>query len=150
MTSTPQYLDYSIPPSPIIPPVPVVSPASSISSLNSLYQLDEQRLQPTYQYTDSKSYFNMSNKGFTQDDLSKAFEDRLDISPRSSPGTRLLHDISDPQSPWKQSIRLRYSDVNMRDSNKLALQEASDLLSQDMSSYVSTLLGRLMEGEFGG
>ena len=140
MSSTPQYFDYSIPPSPIIPPVPRVSPASSVSSLSSLYELDGQRLQSsTYQYTDShKQFFSMSSQTphFTDDDLEKAFEDRIDISPHSSPTTRLLHDVDDPTSPWKRSIRFKYSDVNMRDNNKLALKEASDLLSQDMSSYV--------------
>ena len=77
-----------------------------------------------------------NNQHFTDDDLAKAFQDRATISPRSSPGTRLVHDVNDPQSPWKRSIRLRYSDVNMRDSNALALQAASDLLSRDMASYV--------------
>jgi len=75
---------------------------------------------------------------FSEDDLAKAFGDRATISPRGSPGSRLVHDVNDPQSPWKRSIRLRYSDVNMRDSNAIALQEASDLLSRDMASYVNS------------
>jgi hypothetical protein len=82
------------------------------------------------------------NKGFTDDELARAFQDRVQeksyVSAGSSPNGRLAHDVSDPQSPWKRSIRLRYSDVNMRDTNTntLALQEASELLSRDMSSYV--------------
>lgn len=75
---------------------------------------------------------------FTDDDLAKAFQDRINVSPRSSPnrGTMAVHDVSDPSSPWKRSIRVKYSDVNMRDSNSMALQEASDLLARDMASYV--------------
>ena len=86
---------------------------------------------------------------FTDDDLAKAFEDRSDGSPQSvSANGRLLHDINDPSSPWKRSIRLRYSDVNMRDSNAIALQQASDLLSKDMSSFVYlTRNALLMEGQ---
>jgi len=147
MTSTPQYFDYSIPPSPIFPPVPRVSPASSISSLNSLYESDGERLPPSFQYTQyeeslqnsEQAFYSMSkpnNPHFTDDDLAKAFRDRAEMSSRSVGTGRLAHDVSDPQSPWKRSIRLRYSDVNMRDSNAVALQEASDLVSQDMSSYV--------------
>jgi len=150
MTSTPQYFDYSIPPSPILPPVPCVSRASSTSSLNSLYQLDGAKLialpeYATFDYeegsprTPEQTYYSMSSSAyhaFTEDDLAKAFQERTDVSLSSSPGNRLAHDMSDPQSPWKRSIRLRYSDLNMRDSNALALQEASDLLSKDMSTYV--------------
>src|ERR1700721_2291829 len=113
MSSTPQYFDYSIPPSPAFPPVPRVSPASSISSLNSLYEQDGERLQASsyqyskssiYEYADSarsaeQAYFSMSkaNNGplFTEDDLAKAFQDRTNVSSRSSPN-RLAHDISDP------------------------------------------------------
>ena len=153
MTSTPQYGDYSIPSSPIFPPVPCVSRASSISSLNSLYDSDGER--PQYSQdennddiprTPEQTYYSMSkpsNQHFTEDDLIKAFQDRNDLS-RSCQGTRLVHDSSDPQSPWKRSIRLRYSDVNMRDSNTMALQEASDLLSQDMSSYVRPIPEQLI------
>ena len=82
---------------------------------------------------------------FTDDDLAKAFQDRIHVSPaRSSPNRSpmAVHDVSDPNSPWKRSIRVKYSDVNMRDSNSMALQEASDLLARDMASYVSLLLGR--------
>jgi hypothetical protein len=145
MTSTPQYGDYSIPSSPIFPPVPCVSRASSISTLNSLYDSDGERLQyrqdannDDIPRTPEQTYSSMSkpsNTHFTEDDLIKAFQDRNDLS-RSCQGSRLVHDSSDPQSPWRRSIRLRYSDVNMRDSNSMALQEASDLLSQDISSYV--------------
>jgi hypothetical protein len=85
-----------------------------------------------------------SSIGFTEDELAKAFQDRADITAGSSPGTRLAHDVSDPSSPWKRSIRLRYSDVNMRDSNSLALQEASQLLSTDMSSYVRFSLSQCL------
>jgi hypothetical protein len=152
MTCTPQYSDYSIPPSPIIPPVPCVSRASSSSSLNSLYELDgEKATQGSFRYTHydypnenprtpPQTYLPMSKTHsqllFTDDDLEKAFQDRHVMSPPSQSGNRLAHDVSDPHSPWKRSIRLRYSDVNMRDSNSIALQEASNLLSQDMSSYV--------------
>src|ERR1700724_2587943 len=151
MTSTPLYFEYSVPPSPLFPPVPRVSPVSSISSLHSLYETDGQYLHPhpSFKFNDApfyeyivssrsrdEEYLDMSrsnNQHFTDDDLAKAFQDRATISPRSSPGTRLVHDVNDPQSPWKRSIRLRYSDVNMRDSNALALQAASDLLSRDMA-----------------
>jgi hypothetical protein len=147
MTATPTHYDYSIPPSPILPPVPCVSRASSSSSLSSLYDLHSSRL-PSFQYgysddegsprTPEETFFSMSKSslGFTEDELVKAFQDRADVLTASSPGGRLAHDVSDPQSPWKRSIRLRYSDVNMRDSNTLALHEASQLLSKDMSSYV--------------
>jgi hypothetical protein len=146
MTSTPQCLDYSIPPSPLFPPVPCVSRAS-VSSLNSLYESDGERSSPYTKYeinddvprTPEQTYYSMSKYSgqyFTEDDLAKAFQDRTDLSPPSSNANRLVHDASDPQSPWKRSIRLRYSDVNMRDSNARALQEASDLVSQDMSNYV--------------
>lgn len=86
---------------------------------------------------------------FTDDDLAKAFKDRPDVSPQSaSANGRLLHDIADPSSPWKRSIRLRYSDVNMRDSNAISLQQASDLLSQDMSSFVCLAQSALLiEGQ---
>lgn len=147
MCSTPQYLDYSIPPSPLFPPVPCVSRASSESSLNSLYDLDGRRLEHSvqyaqYKYTTDSPDEEMSNppkQQFTEEELEKAFQDLKEPSTpssRSSPGQRLIHDVNDPQSPWKRSIRLRYSEVNMRESNSLALQEASDLLSRDMSSYV--------------
>lgn len=145
MTSTPQYLDYSIPSSPIFPPVPCVSRASSSSSLNSLYLSNgdtyaQEANNDDVPRTPEQKHDSMSKSSghhFTEDDLAKAFQDRTDISPRgSSHGTRLVHDSSDPQSPWKRSIKLRYSDVNMRDSNAISLQEASDLLSKDMSSYV--------------
>jgi hypothetical protein len=153
MSYTPQHLEYSIPPSPIIPPVPRVSPASSVSSLSSLYELDGKRLQSPFEYPEitlyqrgsagpspHQRYAGMSNTGrllFTDEDLAKAFSDRNMVeSPRSLPNGRLAHDISDPSSPWKRSIRLRYSDVNMRDSNGMSLQEASDLLNRDMASYV--------------
>jgi len=147
MTSTPQYVDYSIPPSPNFPPVPCVSRASSASSLNSLYNSDGERLPPSsYDYENNndevaeQTYYSMSKSAsqvFTEDDLVKAFNERNESSStRSTNGTRLVHDVSDPQSPWKRSIRLRYSDVNMRDSNAMALQEASNMLSQDMSNYV--------------
>jgi len=150
MCSTPQYLDYSIPPSPLFPPVPCVSRASSESSLNSLYDLDGRRLEHSLQYaqynytTDSprspdEEMSNPPRQQFTEEELEKAFQDLKEPSTpssRSSPGQRLIHDVNDPQSPWKRSIRLRYSEVNMRESNTLALQEASDLLSRDMSSYV--------------
>jgi len=154
MTSAPQYFEYSVPPSPAFPPVPRVSPASSVSSLHSLYESDGRYLHPHFKYTETpfyeyivssrsrdEEYLDMSKANgqqFTDDDLAKAFRDRATISPRGSPGSRLVHDIHDPQSPWKRSIRLRYSDVNMRDSNALALQEASDLLSRDMASYVNS------------
>lgn len=117
-----------------------------------MYESDDQYLHPHIKYNETpfyefivssrsldEEYLDMSKahgQQFTDDDLAKAFRDRATISPRSSPGTRLVHDVNDPQSPWKRSIRLRYSDVNMRDSNALALQEASDLLSRDMASYV--------------
>ena len=149
MTSTPQYVDYSIPSSPIFPPVPCVSRASSSSSLNSLYLSDrnsysQEQNNDDVPRTPEQTYYTMSKPSgqqhFTEDDLAKAFQDRTDVSPRSSQNPRLVHDSSDPQSPWKRSIRLRYSDVNMRDSNAMALQEASDLLSKDMSSYVCHLL----------
>ena len=152
MTCTPQHFDYSIPPSPIIPPVPCVSRASSSSSLNSLYELDgEKVMQGSFRYshyeypnenprTPPQTYLSMAKTSgqplFTVDDIEKAFQDRHDMLPPSHSGNRLAHDVSDPQSPWKRSIRLRYSDVNMRDSSTVALQEASNLLSQDMSSYV--------------
>lgn len=157
MSSTPTFdldhiIDYSIPPSPTFPPVPRVSLASSISSLHSLYEQDGQRTPPatTYQYTTSHYQYshqqlymtgNTTSTLFTDDDLAKAFQDRIHVSPRSSPnrGT-LAHDVSDPSSPWKRSIRVRYSDVNMRDSNSMALQEASDLLARDMASYVLPLV----------
>jgi len=155
MTSTPQHFDYSIPPSPVFPPVPRVSPASSVSSLHSLYELDGQRLQASFQYLETTFHeydsrtesphdrvINMSNESgamFSEDDLAKAFKNSSPTtgSLHSSP-TRggLAHDASDPSSPWKRSIRVRYSDVNMRDTNATALREASDLLSRDMSSYV--------------
>lgn len=77
---------------------------------------------------------------FTDDDLAKAFQDRIHVSPRESPGrSGLAHEIDDPASPWKRSIRVKYSDVNMRDSNSMALQEASELLARDMASYVPLL-----------
>jgi hypothetical protein len=151
MSSTPQYFDYSIPPSPIFPPVPCVSRASSQSSLNSLYELDGGRLEPPFQYaqykyttsenpqTPDEAMGNGVKYHFTEDDLAKAFQELNEPSApssRSSPGQRLLHDVNDPQSPWKRSIRVRYSEVNMRESNNMALQEASELLSQDMSCYV--------------
>jgi len=155
MTSTPQYFDYSIPPSPVFPPVPRVSPVSSTSSLRSLYELDGQRLWASFQYPETSFHeydgrtesphetsLNMSkNSGghFTADDLAKAFKGRSPSeSPRSPSPTRpgLAHDVSDTSSPWKRSIRLRYSDINMRDSNASALQEASNLLARDMASYV--------------
>ena len=152
MSSTPTFefdtiIDYSIPPSPTFPPVPRVSLASSISSLHSLYEQDGQRTPPsTYQYTGALRYYSdqfyMShNKStgtlFTDDDLAKAFQDRMNVSTRSSPARSVMaHDVSDPSSPWKRSIRVKYSDVNMRDSNSMALQEASDLLARDMASYV--------------
>jgi len=156
MSITPQYYEYSIPPSPAFPPVPRVSPASSISSLHSLYEQDGERLTSTFRYTKSSYYeydrathspiegYEMSTGTsllFTDDDLAKAFSDRANIttSPRSSPSGRLVHDCNDPSSPWKRSLRIRYSDMNMRDSNTLALQEASDLLSKDMASYVRPL-----------
>jgi hypothetical protein len=162
MTNTPQYFDYSVPPSPAFPPVPRVSPASSISSLHSLYQSDGQYLHPNpkfkltetpfYEFIVSsrsrdEEYLDMAKANgqhFSEDDLAKAFGDRATISPRGSPGSRLVHDVNDPQSPWKRSIRLRYSDVNMRDSNTIALQEASDLLSRDMASYVCVICVKLM------
>jgi hypothetical protein len=159
MTSTPQRFDYSIPPSPLFPPVPRVSPASSTSSLNSLYELDGQRLQTSLydSYDDSSRerqlYYTMSKEiRFTDEELARAFQDRIHdqsyVSAGSSPSGRLAHDVSDPQSPWKRSIRLKYSDVNMRDtnSNTLALQEASELLSRDMASYVFSLYAVLMIG----
>lgn len=145
MTSTPQYLDYSIPSSPIFPPVPCVSRASSSSSLNSLYLSDGQSYtqESNNDYiprTPEQTMTKPSSQTFTEDDLVKAFQDRSEVSPRSCGGNRLVHDSSDSQSPWKRSIRLRYSDMNMRDSNTMALQEASELLSQDMSSYVCSTL----------
>jgi len=74
---------------------------------------------------------------FTDDDLAKAFQDLIHVSPRDSPQrSSLAHEVDDPASPWKRSIRVKYSDVNMRDSNSMALQEASDLLARDMASYV--------------
>ena len=166
MSSTPQYLDYSIPPSPLFPPVPCVSRASSASSLNSLYELDGGRLEPSFQHaeyrftadsprTPDEEMSNQTGQHFTEEDFAKAFQELKESSTpssRSSPGQRLIHDVNDPQSPWKRSIRLRYSDVNMRESNNsLALQEASDLLSRDMSSYVSLHLNRtvLIAGQLG-
>lgn len=144
MTSTPQYSDYSIPSSPIFPPVPCVSRASSLSSLNSLYDSDGDRLQYSQNdntdeipRTPEQTYYSMSKSSgqyFTEDELAKAFQDRNDMCRPS--GSRLVHDASAPQSPWKRSIKLRYSDLNMRDSGTVALKEASDLLSQDISSYV--------------
>lgn len=56
----------------------------------------------------------------------------------------MVHDSTDSQSPWRRSIRLRYSDMNMRDSSSVALQEASELLSQDMSSYVRHVSQKLI------
>jgi hypothetical protein len=157
MTSTPQHLDYSIPPSPVFPPVPRVSPASSASSLHSLYDLDGQRLQASFQYSDTSFHeydgrtlsphervLTMSKSTgfmFTDDDLAKAFNDRSTGDSNLSPNRgSLAHDASNHSSPWKRSIRVRYSDLNMRDSNTLALQEASDLLSRDMASYVPSSL----------
>jgi hypothetical protein len=159
MSSTPTFefdhlIDYSIPPSPTFPPVPRVSLASSISSLHSLYEQDGQRTPSSeyHQYTTTTTtttagyyseqfYMSHNNKStgtlFTDDDLAKAFQDRVTVSPRSSPNRSVMaHDVSDPSSPWKRSIRVRYSDVNMRDRNSMALQEASDLLARDMASYV--------------
>jgi hypothetical protein len=160
MCSTPRAgFECSVPPSPIIPPVPRVSPASSISSLNSLYDLDERRQHSSLQYPFDgfdlkplhKPYGDMSDANdllFTDEDLAEAFQDHIEgmdsSSPRASPnsrGQRLAHDISDPSSPWKRSIRVRYSDMNMRQSNVLSLREASDLLSRDMSSYVLSQWG---------
>lgn len=153
MTSTPQYADYSIPSSPIFPPVPCVSRASSISTLNSLYDSDGERLQycqdannDDIPRTPEQTYCSMpkpSNQHFTEDDLIKAFQDRIEFS-RSCQGTRMVHDSTDSQSPWRRSIRLRYSDMNMRDSSSVALQEASELLSQDMSSYVRHVSQKLI------
>jgi len=155
MSSTPRGFEYSVPPSPIIPPVPRVSPASSISSLNSLYELYEPSLNSSLSspfddlddikpFAELKPYGDMTNADgflFTDEDLEKAFQSRespspLPVSPNAGRGARLAHDVSDPSSPWKRSIRVRYSDMNMRGSNYLSLREASDLLSRDMSSYV--------------
>jgi len=152
MSYTPQYAsDYSIPPSPLFPPVPCVSRAS-IESLNSLYESDAARSSdnesPPRTPTSSQNYYAVSKSRqlFSEEDLFKAFEDRNDpsatlsnMSPRSNGGTKLAHDASDPQSPWKRSIRLRYSDVNMREANSAELHDASVLLSKDMSSYVPHL-----------
>jgi hypothetical protein len=143
MAYTPQYAsDFSTPPSPLFPPVPNVSRAS-IESLNSLYESDAARSSDndTPPRTPQKTYYGMSTRQqvFSEEELFKAFADRtLSSSPRSK-GERLAHDSSDPTSPWKRSIRLKYSEVNMREANSDKLREASDLLAKDMSSYVSPL-----------
>lgn len=141
MAYTPQYAsDFSTPPSPLFPPVPNVSRAS-IESLNLLYESDAARSSDndtTPPRTPQKTYYGMSTRPllFSEEDLFKAFADRtLSSSPRSK-GERLAHDSSDPTSPWKRSIRLKYSEVNMREANSDKLREASDLLAKDMSSYV--------------
>jgi hypothetical protein len=157
MASAPQYFDYSIPPSPTFPPVPGVTPASSSSSLHSLYELDGQRLQASFQYLEASfgryeshaesprervlSISSETGAMFTDDELSKAFKtsshsESLHGSPNR---TVLTHEASEPSSPWKRSIRVRYSELNMRDSNTSALREAADLLSRDMASYVLSI-----------
>jgi len=155
MAYTPQYAsDYSIPPSPLFPPVPCVSRAS-VESLNSLYESDAARSSDNESGprtpTSAQGYYAMSKSHelFSEEDLFKAFEDRSylsstssNMSPRSPGGTKLAHDASDPQSPWKRSIRLKYSEVNMREANSAELREASVLLSKDMSSYVPDLSAR--------